>query len=88
MHENVETDCCRSGGCDRTCAGRGERAAHSRSGSSRIEFGCAAHGLIGCVLSIMLAAADKGNKYKKELTTDEALTCGLLYWFKEVSKKR
>lgn len=48
----------------------------------------AAHGLIGCVLSIMLAAADKGNKYKKELTTDEALTCGLLYWFKEVSKKR
>lgn len=48
----------------------------------------AAYGLIGCVLSIMLAATDKGNKYKKELTTDEALTCGLLYWFKEVSKNR
>lgn len=47
-----------------------------------------AYGLIGCVLSIMLAATDKGNKYKKELTTDEALTCGLLYWFKEVSKNR
>lgn len=48
----------------------------------------AATGLAGCVLSIMLAAVDKGSKYKKELTTDEALTCGLLYWLREVSKNR
>jgi hypothetical protein len=46
------------------------------------------HILGGCVISIMIAAVDKGNKYKKELTTDEALTCGLLYWFKEANKKR
>lgn len=48
----------------------------------------AAASIGGCVLSIMLAAVDKGNKYKKELTTDEALTCGLLYWFREINKKR
>jgi hypothetical protein len=46
------------------------------------------YGLVGCVLAIMIAATDKGNKYKKELTTDEALTCGLLYWIKEANKKR
>ncbi|MBX3514565.1 MAG: hypothetical protein KF826_12015 [Xanthobacteraceae bacterium] len=46
------------------------------------------YGLVGCVLSIMIAATDKGRKYKKELTTDEALTCGLLYWVKEANKKR
>lgn len=46
------------------------------------------YGLVGCVLSIMLAATDKGNKYKKELTTDEALTCGLLYWLKEANRSR
>ena len=42
----------------------------------------------GCVISIMIAAVDKGNKYKKELTTDEAITCGLLYWVREANKKR
>lgn len=47
-----------------------------------------AFGLVGCVLSIMLAAADKGNKYKKELTTEEAATCGLLYWVNEANKRR
>jgi hypothetical protein len=47
-----------------------------------------AFALVGCVASIMIAAADKGNKYKKELTTDEALTCGLLYWFREANKNR
>lgn len=47
-----------------------------------------AFGLVGCVLSIMLAAADKGNKYKKELTTEEAATCGLLYWINEANKRR
>ncbi len=46
------------------------------------------YGLAGCVLSIMIAAVDKGNKYKKELTTDEAITCGLLYWVREANKKR
>ncbi len=46
------------------------------------------YGLVGCVVSIMIAATDKGRKYKKELTTDEALTCGLLYWAKEANKKR
>ena len=46
------------------------------------------YGLVGCVLSLMIAATDKGNKYKKELTTDEALTCGLLYWFKETNRNR
>lgn len=46
------------------------------------------YGLVGCVLSIMIAATDKGNKYKKELTTEEALTCGLLYWINEASKRR
>lgn len=40
----------------------------------------------GCVISIMIAAVDKGNKYKKELTTDEAATCGLLYWLREANK--
>lgn len=42
----------------------------------------------GCVISIMIAAVDKGKRYKKELTTDEALTCGLAYWLKEASKNR
>jgi hypothetical protein len=46
------------------------------------------YGLVGCVISIMIAATDKGNKYKKELTTDEALTCGLLYWVREANKRR
>lgn len=46
------------------------------------------YGLVGCVLSLMIAATDKGRKYKKELTTDEALTCGLLYWIKEANKRR
>lgn len=46
------------------------------------------YALAGCVLSIMIAAADKGNKYKKELTTDEAITCGLLYWLREAQKNR
>ncbi|MBY0532987.1 MAG: hypothetical protein K2P86_13545 [Xanthobacteraceae bacterium] len=44
-------------------------------------------GLAGCVLSIMIAATDKGNRYKKELTTDEAITCGLLYWLKEANRR-
>jgi hypothetical protein len=44
--------------------------------------------LVGCIASIMIAATDKGNKYKKELTTEEALTCGLLYWLKEANRKR
>lgn len=48
--------------------------------------GTGIYGLVGCVLSLMLAATDKGNKYKQELTTEEALTCGLLYWIKEASK--
>jgi hypothetical protein len=42
----------------------------------------------GCVISIMIAAVDKGKRYKKELTTDEAITCGLAYWLKEATKKR
>jgi hypothetical protein len=46
------------------------------------------YGLVGCVASIMLAAVDKGNKYKKELTTDEAITCGLAYWFHETTRRR
>jgi len=46
-----------------------------------------AFALSGCVISIMIAAVDKGNKYKKELTTDEAATCGLLYWLREANKK-
>ncbi|MBK8007097.1 MAG: hypothetical protein IPK23_00515 [Rhizobiales bacterium] len=45
------------------------------------------YGLAGCVLSIMIAATDKGNRYKKELTTEEALTCGLLYWLKEANRR-
>jgi hypothetical protein len=47
-----------------------------------------AFGLAGCVVAIMIAAIDKGNKYKKELTTDEALTCGVLYWVKEANRRR
>jgi hypothetical protein len=35
----------------------------------------------------MIAATDKGNRYKKELTTDEAITCGLLYWLKEANRR-
>jgi hypothetical protein len=50
--------------------------------------GAGAYGLVGCVIAIMIAAVDKGNKYKKELTTDEALTCGLLYWVKETNRRR
>lgn len=46
------------------------------------------YALGGCVLAIMIAAVDKGNKYKKELTTDEAATCGLLYWIREANKRR
>jgi hypothetical protein len=46
------------------------------------------YGLVGCVASIMLAAVDKGNKYKKELTTEEAITCGLAYWFNETTRRR
>ena len=46
------------------------------------------HVIGGCVISIMIAATDKGNKYKKELTTEEALTCGLLYWINEATKNR
>jgi hypothetical protein len=46
------------------------------------------YGIAGCVISLMIAATDKGNKYKKELTTDEALTCGLLYWVKEANRNR
>jgi hypothetical protein len=46
------------------------------------------YGLIGCVASIMLAAVDKGNKYKKELTTEEAITCGLVYWLNETTRRR
>jgi hypothetical protein len=47
-----------------------------------------AFSLAGCVLSLMIAAIDKGNKYKQELTTEEALTCGLLYWIREASRNR
>jgi hypothetical protein len=50
--------------------------------------GAGVYGLAGCVIALMIAATDKGNKYKKELTTDEALTCGLLYWFREANKNR
>lgn len=47
-----------------------------------------AFGLVGCVASIMLAAVDKSNKYKKQLTTEEAASCGLLYWINEANKRR
>ncbi len=50
--------------------------------------GTGVFGLVGCVVSLMIAATDKGNKYKQELTTDEALTCGLLYWIREASRNR
>lgn len=46
------------------------------------------YGIASCVISLMIAATDKGNRYKKELTTDEALTCGLLYWIKESNRNR
>ncbi len=68
-------------------------ASAQRVGPGPVPFGGSGaaggvYGLAGCVLSLMIAAIDKGNKYKKELTTDEALTCGLLYWIKEANKKR
>ena len=50
--------------------------------------GSGVYGLVGCVISIMVAATDKGNRYKRELTTDEAITCGLLYWLKEANNSR
>ncbi|MBX3514567.1 MAG: hypothetical protein KIT15_04650 [Xanthobacteraceae bacterium] len=44
--------------------------------------GAATFGLVGCVGSIMLAAIDASRRYNRELTTEEAATCGLLYWIK------
>lgn len=47
----------------------------------------AVYALGGCVIAIMIAAVDKGRKYKKELTNEEALTCGLLYWIREANRR-
>lgn len=38
------------------------------------------YALAGCVISIMITAAIAGQEQKRELTTWEALTCGLLYY--------
>jgi hypothetical protein len=37
-------------------------------------------GVFGCATSIILAALVAGQRNKRELTTPEALTCGLLFW--------
>lgn len=42
--------------------------------------GVGTFGLVGCVASIMLAAVNKGNMGKGQLTGQEAASCGLLYW--------
>lgn len=47
-----------------------------------------AYALPICVISIMLAAADKGQRWHRELTTEEAATCGLLYWVNAGNRPR
>jgi hypothetical protein len=42
--------------------------------------GVGTFGLVGCVAGIMLAAVNKGNMGKGQLTGQEAASCGLLYW--------
>jgi hypothetical protein len=37
-------------------------------------------GIFGCVASVMLAAAVAAQRDQRELTSPEALTCGLLFW--------
>lgn len=50
--------------------------------------GVGAFGLIGCVSSIILAAVDAGRKFNRELTAQEAATCGLLYWINLANTQR
>jgi len=47
-----------------------------------------AYALPICVISIILAAADKGQRWHRELTTEEAITCGLLYWVNAGNRPR
>jgi len=35
----------------------------------------------GCVISIMISAADASVRQNRELTVQEAWSCGVLYWF-------
>ncbi|MBX3519336.1 MAG: hypothetical protein KF835_04880 [Xanthobacteraceae bacterium] len=50
--------------------------------------GTAAFGLAGCVGSIILAAIDASRRFNRELTAEEAATCGLLYWINLANMQR
>lgn len=42
-----------------------------------------AYWILACPVGIITAAAVKSHKRHKELTAQEAWTCGLLYWWNE-----
>ncbi len=50
--------------------------------------GSAIYGLVGCVASIMIAAAVASREFNRELTAAEAATCGLLFWINRANARR
>lgn len=50
--------------------------------------GAGAYALVGCVASIMIAAIVASQEFNRELTTEEAATCGLLFWINRANARR
>ncbi len=46
-----------------------------------------AFGLGGCFAGILLAVIDAGRRFNRELTAEEAATCGLLYWINVANRR-